>query len=668
MAKTTANPSLHWSQSSPGDPGIGGGITAIFGSSGCEPPAALRGLFKGGWSESSLRAAMFAREAIANSWDAYWSSGPDGQHDFEIHFRFRTLDPVQTRQVVRTLGIDELSERLAELGGSKAKARKSLGLGSTDFLDDISRPLRVLEVEERWGGGMGGSWDANDSAMDRALVKVGWAQAKEGAGGSFGYGKAAVAQGSRFNSVLAYSCFEKSPGDSVTRRLLGVTYWKPHSVATSLRVDYNGFVVFGDHRDGKTRAFEDKAADDLAAALGLTVRAPGKAGDQGTTLLIVDPAFDREELIAAVLSNWWPALQHTMNYRLHVFTSSDDDEPEEIKVDESHELLGPFVRSYLEAEKLLPDFLDTNSKSTVADETVNSAEVISSEVRRGEEIVGGLGLTEIPSDQAVGVKSLVATMRLHRMVITYLDVGSGSPFVRGAFIADGNVNNSLRLTEPAEHDKWLRTASTDHRGSRDDIALAKLVKSEIDKAAVEFRRNRTVDKPSERNWTPGFSSFLGVPGGAKGVGPKKKPKPKKKVKPRDVHIHLVHPDDYSEVERPTRRPGQSPGTLQALATVEFSLTPNSKLSRNEVEFIVRARVVEESGTGSSLPLVVSAPTQFRCHEDGSKGTARFRAELVKGTPQRLTIVTSEYSDEWTVDLVFDALVLDADAKGENNGK
>jgi hypothetical protein len=357
-----------------------------------------------------------------------------------------------------------------------------------------------------------------------------------------------------------------------------------------------------------------------------------------------------------------------MDYRLHVFTSIDDGAPEEIKVDESHDLLGPFVRSYLKAEKCLPDFSDSSSNSEVADEEGDGAEVVASEIKRGEEIVGGLGLTEIPLTQAVGVKSLVATMRLHRMVITYLDVGSGSPFLRGAFIADQEVNNSLRLTEPAEHDKWLRTASTDHRGSREDIDLAKLVKSEIDKAAVDFRRNRTVDKPSERNSTPGFSSFIGVPGGAKGLGPKKKKKKKKEVKPRDIHIHLVHPTDFSEVERPTRRPGQSAGSLQALATVEFSLTPTSKLSRSDVEFIVRARVVEESGTGSPLSLDVSAPAGFRCHEDGSKGTARYRAELVKGTPQRLTIVTREYSDEWTVDLVFDALVLDAEAKGENNGK
>jgi hypothetical protein len=668
MSTTSTNTSLHWSQSSPGDPGIGGGITAIFGSSGCEPPAALKGLFKSGWRESSLRAAMFAREAIANSWDAYWSSGPEGHHDFELHFRFRTLDLVQSRQIVRTLGIDELAGRLNELGGSKAKARKSLGLGTTDFLDDLARPLQVLEVEERWGGGMGGSWDSNDSAMDRALVKVGWAQTNEGAGGSFGYGKAAVAQGSRFNSVLAYSSFEATEGDDVTRRLLGVTYWKPHSLGSSPRLDYNGFVVFGDHGGGRTRAFEDDAADGIATALGLPVRVPGKARDRGTTLLIVDPAFDRDELIAAVQSNWWPALQHTMDYRLHVYTSDDDGEPEEIKVDASHDLLGPFVRSYLKAEKLLPDFSDPELNTEVGEDGADEAAVVTSAIKKGEEIIGGLGLTEIPLGQAVGVKSLVATMRLHRMVITYLDVGSNTPFVRGAFIADQEVNNSLRLTEPAEHDRWLRMASTDHRGSREDIALARLVKSEIDAAAIQFRRNRIIDKPSERNWTPGFSSFIGVPGKAAGVGPKTEKKLTKKVKPRDIHIHLVHPDDFSEVERPTRRPGQSAGTLQALATVQFSLAPNSKHSRCSAEFTVRARVVEESGAGTPLPVVVPAPSGFRCYEDGSYGTARFRGELVKGVPQRLTLVTSEYSDEWTVDLVFDAMVVETESKGQNNGE
>jgi hypothetical protein len=44
-------------------------------------------------------------------------------------------------------------------------------------------------------------------------------------------------------------------------------------------------------------------------------------------------------------------------------------------------------------------------------------------------------------------------------------------------------------------------------------------------------------------------------------------------------------------------------------------------------------------------------------ENGDNGTARFRGTLRKGKPVRFNVITSEYSDEWTVDLTFDAVVL-----------
>ncbi|MCY3786970.1 MAG: hypothetical protein OXG47_09645 [bacterium] len=61
--------------------------------------------------------------------------------------------------------------------------------------------------------------------------------------------------------------------------------------------------------DGTVRPFENEAADEVAASLGLTVRNPETPELLGTTFLLVEPTVSEHDLVVAIERYWWPALE-----------------------------------------------------------------------------------------------------------------------------------------------------------------------------------------------------------------------------------------------------------------------------------------------------------------------------------------------------------------------
>lgn len=639
--------SWRWHQPIPGVPDIAGGITSLFKAQGSDPPAALRPLFPD-QGERMTRASMFAREAVANSWDAYWISGYEHQ-DFELIFRFRTLGMSEGYGFRKAANLDALTAHIGSRGGNPT--RRDLGLSEKDCFGERG-DIRVLEVVERWGGGMSGSWKSGDSALERALIKVGWAQDASGAGGSFGYGKAAVAQGSRINSVIAYTCFPENEDDpGVTRRLLGATYWRPHTLAGE---KFNGFAVFGEHEGGLTRPLENDVADAVAGALGLSVRDPAVEADWGTTLLIIDPSFEKDDLVAALLCNWWPALLRLDERRMHLFVTEDDDEPVEVDVDGENPILGPFVRTYRAAFDVLdggePNF-DEDSETEIG-----SIATLTIESEDGE-VLGCAALVETAATEH-DKKSLVALMRSHRMVVRYLESATVEPVVRGTFIAHDGANEALRQTEPPEHDNWLRRRTGDHRGDPADYRRAAIILDQINHFVGKFRRLRTPPPPEKRGWTPAFSNFFAIPGAAASRTPTKRKRTERPAtRRRPIHINLVHPERHTEVERPTRMLGSKPGSLKATAIVRFSLMDWVTDDELPVEFELGSRIEEEGGRSEALALTVTPPRGVTCITDGRRGRATYRGTLKKGNDLFFMVETDDYFDEWTVAVYFDAHVL-----------
>ena len=204
---------------------------------------------------------VLAREVIQNSWDSALElrsqmSDKDSEYPtFELTFNFKELTGDEKLKLIDSLDLRELGDQF-ELADSVSDDSQEklleLGLASDcclDSLDDESIPLKVLYIEETGTTGMYGKW-GRKSRMYQALAALGTTLKSEG-GGSFGYGKAGLIGGSKLRTVLAYSAFEERPEEKgVTRRLLGMTYWKDHEISD---YEYTGISRFADNNNNISR-------------------------------------------------------------------------------------------------------------------------------------------------------------------------------------------------------------------------------------------------------------------------------------------------------------------------------------------------------------------------------------------------------------------------------
>ena len=282
----------------------------------------------------SQEATVFAREVIQNSWDAgddlreqlrreHVKVGlpglPDPPH-FEVRFRFRETRDKEKTDLVRELGLDELARRL-----NRGVDRKEIGLREEDCLEVLGDPgaeLPYMVMEEEAASGMYGPWVADKSKMYEALLSVGLTSGSKGKGGSYGFGKSGMVQGSAIRTVIAYSCFRARLQDpTVTRRLLGVTYWGRHDFGGE---SFTGWARFGNKGDGEVpRPFENEKADYIARRIGLAIRDPEVSEQLGTTFILVQPTMSPEDLVKAIERSWWPALEErSLQFGITVFEPS----------------------------------------------------------------------------------------------------------------------------------------------------------------------------------------------------------------------------------------------------------------------------------------------------------------------------------------------------------
>lgn len=271
-------------------------------------------------------AALLAREAIQNAWDAAMerreSQMPEDWLPFEIRFRFFNVGGDDADALIDRLGLDELTERAESVNDNRR-----IGLAEHDYFAELSRgdDLRLLEVYETAGGGMGGGWGTSKSKLFLAMCSTGFTPATGERGGSFGYGKAGLIRASATRTVVAYSCFEGLAEDKfVTRRLLGMTYWGPHEI---LGQDYQGWAHLGSQCEepDKVVPVTDSEADALASDLGMELRRADQPDQIGTTMLLVCPTVDPLDLKRAVERYWWPALEDGGDLQFNVSIVDETD-------------------------------------------------------------------------------------------------------------------------------------------------------------------------------------------------------------------------------------------------------------------------------------------------------------------------------------------------------
>ena len=143
--------------------GTSGDVSKVFRNEDIKPP----GFFAA--DPIPAEAALLAREAIQNAWDAARerreSRAPEDWLPFEICFRFRDVGGPESDVLIERLGLEELGARAAAVGD-----RRRLGLAERDWFAELTdgEDLRLLEVSEAGGGG---AWAAHGT---RPPPSSGW--------------------------------------------------------------------------------------------------------------------------------------------------------------------------------------------------------------------------------------------------------------------------------------------------------------------------------------------------------------------------------------------------------------------------------------------------------------------------------------------------------------
>jgi hypothetical protein len=618
-------------------PAVDGNIARQFDSGGSQAPPRFRELLGRGNEQNS--AALYSREGFANCIDA--APGKD----FHLKVKFDRLAGKDAEALWGLLDLATLAERAT----SDSVSREELGLQPEDILSaGPGTPIRTMTSVEVGGGGMPGAISEHGSVMANALFKVGFTNNEAGALGSYGYGKAAVAQASSIRVLVAYSCFEARGGDPITRRLMGVTYWGQHSYEGR---SYLGFAGFGDIRSDQPASefplpLEDEAADQFAESLGLTRRNADVPEERGTTFLLLEPSFEADDLRRATELFWWPRLQNDREGTFGVEITDEGGAVHFPSVDSDHPQLGPFVKAYRASGRAGLNS-DSDSREMVTEDAA---------VRFGEAGITSLRVCSTPEHI-----SLLAVMREPRMVVSYENVRleSHNPALAGVFVAHDHNNEHLRRVEPHEHDKWFLVNAGALKATRDDFDVSRQVRADVKAAEMLLR----APDPEPVTSAAVFSRFF--PAANTATTKPRPPKPRGEKKQRLVRVWLVHPDDGSRiVERPTRLPVADNSAWLAQAQVHFSLdearAKRLSLQNLEAEIKIRAVVLEsdiDSRVGTDWPISVKqlpgGHEPFQEASSSADKVKRYRGVFEIGHPVQFEVQTDPYELDWAIKLVFD---------------
>lgn len=575
-----------WEQTDPDRSGSSGDLAKLFKNEAVKNP----GVFSA--EAPSEHATLMAREVIQNSADAAAELADelgDEAPDFEISFEFESLATAAKAFLVDTLDLASIAARGTNLGDPGWRAR--LGLDRDDVLDHLhdSSPLKVLKVVERGTTGMYGPFKGAQSKLYLALISLGYTAKSDGAGGSYGYGKAGLIRGSAIRTVVAYTAFRERDGDAgVTRRLLGMTYWGQHELDG---LSYTGFARFGArHESGATRPFENDEADAVATQLGFDVRTADRLDDLGTTFLLIEPTVRPEDLTVAVARNWWPALE---DGRMTVTVSANG------RTSVPRPMKDPVLKTFVDAYHLATTDQD-NAKPNQYRQSFRRASIGDLQLK-----LGGLGLVAEPGgwsyepdgadvEEEVQQRSLVALVRGPRMVVEYLDVGRARPLVRGVFVADDEIDELLRQTEPKAHDSWQ--TRVEEPGSEPEAPrVADAVIRRIREHVRKFRDQlRPASRPAEDVRLPELERLFGrifSSSGPIASGP----------------VPSERPFSIS-VEEQVKPSGD--GLIRLTGRVGYALAAHNADPQAEVDVVISYRFVEDGGNGEEAVLTVAPPSEF----------------------------------------------------------
>lgn len=568
---------------------------------------------------------QLAREVIQNSWDAAQKLRAEPGHEFHIKFRFVNLPKSEADKVREAYSLGDLSGPFKnQLGLSEKKAGLVLGDGSAT----------ILIIEDFGAHGLYGHPRLKKkSIMFRALYTVGSTgkdSSDDLSGGSFGFGKSAFISASASNTVFAYSCFNKFENDPITRRLVG---WTWHDEFEEDQESFEGRAIFGEffQEDSggnvKPQPYEDSKADQLANLLGVSARNPDVLNELGTSLVLLDPVIDPEELCRAIEENWWPAIIDPAS-RLSIEIIRHDSVKLHPKPRSRKDLL-PLIRAFEIATQVNDAPLGTHEKKVVIPPF------------DGFTNIGSIGLVaEYPEeDNAPKIAPKALLTRGPRMVIGELEhrFQSKSVSISAVFATEASsteVDNALRKTEPYTHDRWSTTTSDEDLKSA--AGLSKHIQSRLISEVNAFAKAMVKEAPISPKKLVGFSKIFGKFFGDS-IGPaviEREPLPIS-IKFLNRSLEAI---DGSEI------------TLSQSITIERTLDEDSNLSSAQKGFLIFPElfvVIDDGSKGDSVGLSVAFPKEKKVKDmaDGS-----FLIDLEPGEQVRIDVKSEPYDHRWSTDL------------------
>jgi hypothetical protein len=597
----------------------------------------------------SISSEIFAREYLQNSWDSIQAqvAGLEAAGvevpAHGVEFRFVRLHGEAAQRFIDSFGLHGHRKRFA---GMSERHRDDNRLGESALITAELASVDLLIASETCGQGMYGPWCTGGKAgvvsrLKSALMHTKSEKNSQGAGGSWGHGKKAVANASKCRTIAVYTHFgarEEYPDDDVETRFLAVSYWRSHDLEDRAHV---GLGLLGVEIDQvgsfveRFRPLEDKEADQFIKRLavpGLAVRHNGEPAAFGTSYLIVEPSFGPEDLASALERNWWPLLGQE---RTRIAVHGYDGEELRLAPQEREEL-----RPFIQAQELATDKVDPRDRGdSVAPVTVSGIEV------------GVLALTSDDSENGWSYadpdhnRTLVALVR-NDMVIAYEPFPrkqrQKGPYLRGTLLVDRAENSPaselLRMSEPHLHNEWQTKAGNAVPKPSADFADAtlKLVQQRV--GAL-----RSSLKEQDVHVARRFAVFSRV--FSEGKAPSVTTEEKPLQTPRLFRITGAS-NKHLEADP------HDPTLIRAQSTVNLSLTERQlrdSVSKSlEVTVTLGWRVMEESGSVPDAALLDESspvvPSGF-VPVDGSNRTFR---GLLTADPQPFTWSTNFFPDDWQI--------------------
>lgn len=405
------------------------------------------------------------REAIQNSTDAGTGS------KVHVRFRYRLL-----RGEERTAFLDD-TEIVAGFGQREGK----LGLDSSNGLSELRDPkktLGLLYIEDYQTTGLRGELTDDTSDFHRLLLTIGDDQKAIGDhssfGGSYGYGKAVLSSNSRIRTIFAYS-LAKETNSKTSAKLLGCAYCSKHN-HDGKRLTGRSWLGATASKEGIVEPFTGEDAHAFASRLGF---APRRADEFGTSILIVDCLIDIAELCKDTETYWWPRL---LDDELEVEfcdngTVLDPPRPKR-RLD-----LKPFIECY--------EMAVSRAGATGKHQTVGRLNrVAGKELGRYAFEVLAPASEEDEVEPRTALANRIAVLRDPKMVVAYMQgCTRPAPDIVGVFVADADIDQYLRLSEPPDHTAW--EPSSRRLAKLKDPALAaecvKAIHDRLRRKAKEFQ-------------------------------------------------------------------------------------------------------------------------------------------------------------------------------------